>query len=307
MSNPILVTGAAGGSQGSTGKTVVRLLSERGLPVRALVHRLDERANYLRGLGAEVVQGDLLVPASVRKAMQGVKRAYFTYPVTEGLLEATAIFAAAAREAGTELVVNMSQFQSTPDAPSFRNLQHRLADQVFDWAQVGAVHLNAPPFYENVRALIAQSVAEQDTIYLPWGGGEATFPLIGADDVARVAAALLTGPVPGRQNRYDLIGEVTTVSEIVNSVSTALKRPVRYVEITDEQWLQAGEGRLDPHALDHLSHLWSYFRTSGIRKGEHGFRVSETISALTGAAPQTLEQFIEVNADAFGGVGPRER
>jgi uncharacterized protein YbjT (DUF2867 family) len=157
----------------------------QGTPVRALVHKLDERSDRLRGLGAEVVEGDLLDPNSIHAALQGVNRAYFTYPVAEGLLEATTIFAVAARDAGTELVVNMSQLQNTSDVASFRNLQHRLADRVFDWAQVGAVHLQAPPFYENVRALIATSVAEQDAIFLPWGNGDAAFPLVAAQDVAR--------------------------------------------------------------------------------------------------------------------------
>jgi uncharacterized protein YbjT (DUF2867 family) len=43
MSNntPILVTGVAG-SVGSVGRSVVKLLRERDLPVRALVHRPDE-------------------------------------------------------------------------------------------------------------------------------------------------------------------------------------------------------------------------------------------------------------------------
>jgi NAD(P)H dehydrogenase (quinone) len=43
--------------------------------------------------------------------MWNVKRAYFTYPVADGLLEAATIFAAAARDAALELVVNNSQFQ----------------------------------------------------------------------------------------------------------------------------------------------------------------------------------------------------
>src|SRR5262245_47792077 len=127
MSHPILVAGAAGGPQGSTGRQVANLLLDRGVEVRALVHKLDARSDGLRERGAEVVEGDLLNPASVRSALKGVRRAYFTYPVADGLLEATAIFAAAARDAGTELVVNNSQFQGTPVAPSFRNLQHRLA------------------------------------------------------------------------------------------------------------------------------------------------------------------------------------
>ena len=109
MSEPILVTGASGGSQGSTGRRIVSLLLEKDIPVRAFVHKLDARSDALRELGAEVVRGDLLDRDSVRASLKGIKRAYFTYPVTDGLLEATTIFAMAAREAETELVVNWSE------------------------------------------------------------------------------------------------------------------------------------------------------------------------------------------------------
>jgi uncharacterized protein YbjT (DUF2867 family) len=50
----ILVTGAAG-QLGAVGRTVTRLLLERGLPVRAMVRREDDRAVALRAAGAEVV------------------------------------------------------------------------------------------------------------------------------------------------------------------------------------------------------------------------------------------------------------
>jgi len=44
----ILVTGAAG-QLGAVGRTVTSLLLERGLPVRAMVHREDDRAGALYG------------------------------------------------------------------------------------------------------------------------------------------------------------------------------------------------------------------------------------------------------------------
>ena len=154
MSQPVLVTGAAGGAQGSTGRQIAALLLDKGIQVRAFVHKLDARSDALRELGAEVVQGDLLDRDSVRASLSQVKRAYFTYSVSDGLLEATSIFARAAREAETELVVNNSQLQGARKAPSFRNMQHGLADCIFDWAEVGAVHLHASPYYENVRALV---------------------------------------------------------------------------------------------------------------------------------------------------------
>jgi uncharacterized protein YbjT (DUF2867 family) len=304
MAHAILVTGAAGGTQGSTGHLVANLLLEQGISVRALVHKLDSRSDELRTQGAVVVEGDLLNPASVQAVMRDVKRAYFTYPVADGLLEAVTIFAAAARDAGVELVVNNSQFQGRPGepafrdlqhAPSFRNLQHRLADRIFDWAQVGAVHLQAPPYYENVRALVSRSVAEQSTALLPWGEDKTVIPLVGAEDVARVAATLLANPSAPSQGAYALLTETLTVREMIDALGRAVGRPIRYVPITDEQWANTVKERVNPHALDHLSHLWQYFR-----KSEEHFHPTDTIRTVTGRDPQRLEEFFSANAKAIG-------
>jgi uncharacterized protein YbjT (DUF2867 family) len=303
MSSPILVTGAAGGAQGSTGRLITSLLLEQGIPVRALVHKLDSRSDELRQQGAEVVEGDLLNSASVQAALLNVKRAYFTYPVSEGLLEAATIFAAAARDAALELVVNNSQFQGRPGDPafrdlkraaSFRNLQHRLADRIVDWAQVGAVHLQAPPYYENVRALVSRSVAEQSTVFLPWGKDITVIPLVGAQDVSRVAAALLANPGVPSQSAFALVGETPTVGKMTEALGRAIGRPIRYVAIPDEQWSNAAKERLGPHALDHLSHLWRTFR-----KGEERYQTTDAIRIVTGRNPQTLEEFFRENTGFF--------
>jgi uncharacterized protein YbjT (DUF2867 family) len=227
--------------------------------------------------------------------------------VTDGLMEAVTIFAATARAVGLELVVNNSQFQGGSDdpafrdlryAPSFRNLQHRLADRVFDWAQVGAVHIQAPPYYENVRALVGRSVAEQDTAFLPWGDGDAVIPLAGAEDVARVAATLLAGSNVPSEKVYPVVSATPTVREIVETLGKAIGRPIRYVPITDEQWAEAVKERINPHALDHLTHLWQYFR-----KGETRARPTDAVRAVTGRNPQTLEEFFRVMAESIDSRG----
>jgi uncharacterized protein YbjT (DUF2867 family) len=307
MSQPILVTGAAGGQQGSTGRLVTGLLLKQGISIRAFVHKLDARSDELRQQGAEIVEGDLLSPASVAAAMKDVKRAYFTYPVTDGLLEAVTLFAATARDVGLELVVNNSQFQDTSNdltfrdlryAASFRNLQHRLADRIFDWAEVGAVHIQAPPYYENVRALVSRSVAEQDAAFLPWGDGDAVIPLAGAEDVARVAATLLSGSDFPSEKVYPVVSETPTVREIVETLGRAIGRPIRYVPITDEQWAEAVKPRINPHALDHLTHLWRYFRNGKTRA-----RPTDTVLAITGRNPETLDEFFRASAASFGARG----
>ena len=303
MSDPVLVTGAAGGQQGATGRLITTLLLKQQIPVRAFVHNVDARADELRDEGAEIFVGDLLNPCSVHEAMKGVRRAYFTYPVVDGLMEAATIFAAMARGEGLELVVNNSQFQDTPGDPFFRdlvvaptrrNLQHRLVDRIFDWAQVGAVHIQAPPYYENVRALISQTVSEKGTVFLPWGNGDAGFPLAGAEDVARVAAALLASTSLPPQREYPLVTEVRTVHQIVEILSRVLGRPLQYVPITDDQWASAMKDRINGHALDHLSHLWRYFRTR-----EHQSQPTNVVREVTGRDPQTLEGFFKRNIRFF--------
>jgi len=68
----ILVTGAAG-QLGAVGRSVAGLLLERGLSVRAMVRREDERAAALRAAGAEVVVGDLLEPGDVYRVVSGCR------------------------------------------------------------------------------------------------------------------------------------------------------------------------------------------------------------------------------------------
>jgi uncharacterized protein YbjT (DUF2867 family) len=66
--NPIMVTGAAS-RVGGVGGAVVEALRRRGLAVRALVRRDDERADALRVTGAEVGGGDLTRAADLLRAL----------------------------------------------------------------------------------------------------------------------------------------------------------------------------------------------------------------------------------------------
>src|SRR5260370_23898487 len=120
---------------GSTGDTVgyaIEQLLHKGHQVRALVHRIDDRSQRLQDEGVEVVAGDYLDLDAMRAAVQGVRRAYFVYPIRPGIIQATAYFAQAAKEAGVEAVVNMSQISSREDARSHAARDHWVAERVFD-------------------------------------------------------------------------------------------------------------------------------------------------------------------------------
>jgi len=205
----ILVTGAAG-QLGAVGRTVTGLLLDRGLPVRAMVRREDERAAALRAAGAEVVVGNLLEPADVYRVVSGCQRVYFGMSVSTGYLEATVTMAAVAREVGVNALVNMSQMtvsqmsiQHTTPSPQQR--QHWLSEQTLAWSSLPVVTVRPTVFLEGFfLPLTGPSVRDRGRIELPFGQGK-TNP-VAAADVARVVAAALADPGPHLGRIYELTG-----------------------------------------------------------------------------------------------------
>lgn len=292
MSKPlILVTGATG----KTGLHVVPQLLEQGFPVRAIVHSLDERSQRLEELGAEIFLGDLLDLISVRSAMQNVKRVYFCFPTqSERLVEATSIIAAAAREAGVEALVNMSQLPVRDDARSPLTRQHWLSERILDWADIGAVHIRPTYFAENLLLFGAQTIAADGKLYLPYGS-ERHAP-VSASDIARVIIGILSDPALHVGERYILTGpQNMTIAEVADVLSEGLGRSVEYVDLPVDDWGQILSGvpgmsdslitHLKAVALDHQDGVFSV--------------VTDVVERIGGQPPQSLEAFIRQHRKLF--------
>jgi uncharacterized protein YbjT (DUF2867 family) len=300
MAEPVLVTSAAGGRQGKTGRHVSEMLLARGIPVRAFVHKIDERSEALRALGAEIVEGDFLDARSVLRAVQGTSSVYFAYPVQDGLLDATAAMALAAREAGITRLVNLVMLRSSIDAPTPRMRQNYLSEQVFEWAEIGVVHVRATVFYENLGALVRQSLPAQGEVRLPWGKEQTMLPLVAAEDVARVAVGLLTSPSLTAGTAYPLVGTVISLKEIIATFGRVLGKNVRYEEITDEEWRSHALSRgYNQHAIEHLSALWKALRAAGLDPERARFAVTDAIEKIGGARPKTFEEFVREGQSAL--------
>lgn len=289
-----LVVGA-GGSHGATGNHVARRLLERGLPVRAFVRRADERANELRGLGAEIAVGDIRDYEAVRAALDGVVRAYFTYPIADGLLVATATFAAAGKQAGLQSVVNMSQITARPDHASPAARQHWFAERVLDWSGLGVTHLRPPFFLENLLSVAAPTIRTEGKIYLPYGPGRHA-PVAGAD-LARVAVGILVDPAAHHGKTYVPTGPASlSMMDQAGVFSRVLGRPVEYVDIPVTRWRQilSHVDVMTPWLIEHLSRV-----AESHQHGEFD-AVTDVVETIGEAQPQSLEEFVRNNQIVFG-------
>ena len=292
--NRFLVTGATG----DTGGYTVEQLLERGHAVRALAHREDDRSKRLEKMGAEVLIGDLLNFNDVRTALGGIRGAYFVYPLSPTLVQATAIFAQAAKEAEVAIVANMSQWNSRPSAKSPATINHWLSEQVFDWSAVPVAHLRAT-FFSEWLLWVARAM-RQGVMMMPWDAN-ARFSPVATEDLAHVIVAILENPVTHSGKTYPLCGPAEhSFAEVAEIASRVLGTHITYqqasVDTFAESIGQTGNALFKEHC-----------RAVAVELQEGVFAGTNALAAqISGRPPMTIEQFVAKNRAAFVQVNHRK-
>ncbi|WP_422928085.1 NmrA family NAD(P)-binding protein [Singulisphaera sp. PoT] len=293
LTGKVLVTGATG----DTGRATIDELLARGHQVRALAHREDERSKRLQERGVEVVYGDLLDFGQVRAALSGVQRAYFVYPIRPGILQATAYFAQAAKEAGVDGIVNMSQISAREDAKSHAATDHWLSERVFDWSGVPTAHIR--PTYFAEWLLYLAPMIKAGVLHVPFGTGK--HAPIAAEDQGRVIAGLLEDPEAHKGKAYPLYGPVEyTYEQTAQVLSRVLGKPVAYRQVPFDDFQKAFQAGGKASNRPGNDFLFQHLREVAIDHQNGIFAgTNDLVEKLGGRPPLGLEEFIEKHRSAF--------
>jgi uncharacterized protein YbjT (DUF2867 family) len=220
---------AVAGATGYVGDILTRELLERGKPVRALA-RTPEKAEHLAGAGAEVVRADMLTPASLPPALDGVTIAYYlVHSMGRGASDSdfetrdkqsAANFAAAARDAGVELIVYLGGL-GDPGSKHLRS-RHETAETLME--------SGVPVTYFRAAAVIgAGSESFRTVLYLvkrlplmitPRWVDTKTQPIAIGDVVRYLADAPEIKTARGRE--IEIGGEVTTYGGMMDALAKAI-------------------------------------------------------------------------------------
>jgi uncharacterized protein YbjT (DUF2867 family) len=296
--NLVLIPGGGG-----VGRAVFVKLRAQNVLVRFMVRREDERAAELKGLGAEVVIGDLTRPETVAAALQDVGRMFFAMAVSPDHLLAATVVASVAKEYGKlEALVDLSQMTvsqmtATSTEESHQQRLHWLAEQVLNWSGLPVVHVRPTVFLDTplFTTMTARSIRENGTIALPFGSGR-TSP-VALDDVARVVANVLRDPAPHIGQIYELTGPRSVdMTELAAAFARALDRPVTYVDVPLDRW-QAGLSRLGlpPHTEQHVATM------AKLHRDNRYDRTADGVERVTGIPPQSIEAFVAARRDFYLG------
>lgn len=280
----ILITGASG----KTGGAAAFELLKQGFPVRALVHREDERSKRLSDAGAETIVGNLLDLSDVSNAMKGVQRAYFVCPWTQNQLDVAMNFAVAAADNRLEHIVSMSQWLSHPAHPSMATRRTYLTDRMFAMLPDSTLTVINPGFFADNYMALLEPISQLGLLPMPLGRGR-NAPVSNEDIGASIAGALCY-PEKHAGRTYRPCGPVVLdPDQIAEIFGKVLKRNVKYQDISERMFLKATKSMGFPLGL--LSQLRLYF--AEYRKGafESG-APNDAVVHLTGQEPEKFETIV---------------
>lgn len=209
---PVLIIGGAG----KTGARVNTLLKQRGIATRPVSRSTSISFDWTR-------------PESWSAALDGVSKAYVTFQPdlsVDGADTAIAELSELARRKGLERVVLLSG----RGEPGAQRAEAALQASGVPWTIVRASWFN-----QNFSEGYLLDGVRAGEIALP--AGAVPEPFIDADDIADVVVAALTD-----ERHVNKLYEVTgpralTFEEAIKEISVSIGRPVRYTQITPEDFV----------------------------------------------------------------------
>lgn len=283
----ILVTGATG----TVGSELVAQLRDSKLEVRALVH--DPKKTSRLGDKVEIAVGDLDQPETLRPAMESVHAVYAIAFFTEQIRN----LVDAAKHSGVKLIVRQSTIEAGATPPIGPGKWHREQEEIIERSGLAWVHLRPTLMMTNIIQWWSATIRAQGRVYFPGGPGR-TAP-VDPYDVAAVASSVLTAPHAHEGKAYDVTGpEPFTVAEMVQVLSKAVGKPIRYVRVpalAAGWWMRRqGLSRELVAALMETQRAW--------QRNRYAY-VADTVERLTGRPGRTFEAWCRAHAAAFAG-GP---
>jgi uncharacterized protein YbjT (DUF2867 family) len=282
----ILVTGASG----TNGIELIKQLSETGAAVRGMIRKPHNRANGALP-GVEFVTADFDDTATIRRALEGVERAFLVTNSTERAEAQQLGFVEVARASGLRHIVYLSQLHAAADSPVRYLRYHAAVENAIASSGMAFTNLR-PNLYMQGLLGFRSSIISEGRFFAP--ASDARVSIVDVRDIAAVAAAALTES--GHEGKiYDITGlEALTHAEMASQLSDALGRDIAFVDVLETSMRDALLGLGMPAwQADGLIEDYAHYR-----RGEAS-AISSAAQDVTGHRPRSFADFARDYKQAF--------
>lgn len=258
------------GATGKTGRRIVPRLRLRGTPVRPASR-------------SSPTPFDWSDPASWDTALQGIAAVYIVAPGAPGPVHD---FVALAESAGVQRLVLLSGRGADTWGDSTFGLDMRDAEDAVRGSALEWTILRPNNFDQNFDEELWLAPLVAGELTLP--AGEVPEPLIDIEDVADVAAAVLTEPGSHAGQVYELSGpRAITFGEAVELIARASGVPITYKQISPAEYTATlvEEGVSEDDA-NHVAEMFVLMERGLIATTTDG------VASVLGRAPRTFEDYV---------------
>lgn len=282
MSKKILITGGTG-TVGSL--TIQSILAKNAdVKLRAFV-RNPEKAENLKNLGIELVQGDFENQAALNKAAEGMDSVFSLTVASPTAVEEGKAITLAAKNAGVKHIVRNSAIGAAPDAPTENGKMHFATDE--DIKASGLTYtIFRPHFFMQNLFFAAPTIKEQGAMY--WGMGEGKMGIVDVRDMADSYAEVLVNG--GHENKiYTPTGpESIDFHTMAKLISDGIGKEVKYIAVTPEQVKESllGMGTDEFTATLFMQYSIAY-------AANWGNFVTEDVKIVSGHQARNFKQFVD--------------
>ena len=279
------------GSTGTIGAELIRLLSEAGAPVRAVLRDFS-RARSVPHVAW--VQADLEDERTLEPVIAGSRVLFLLTSNKFGFGETQISVIRAAERLDVEHVVKLSALGASPRTKAPLAREHYEAEQALEASSMSWTILRPHVFMQNWLGEVAETVRSEQTIYAAIGDGR--IPFVDTRDIAAVAAEALLHPEAHAGRRYVLTGgEAVGYQALADSLSDVLETPVTYRSLSEDKMRSRLEQQgMNAKMIDSTLALASYQRAGGPTE-----RVSDDVRSVLGREPRTIHDFVQDHRKDF--------
>jgi len=288
MKIKILVTA----TNGHTGFPAAKELLNLRFEVRAMVrNHHNPKAQVLKKLGAELFIGDMNDYRDMKKALIGVKRAYFCPPFGRNtLFQTNAFFIAAEESPELEHVVYMSQWLLNQNHPSINTKMQWLGDQIVKRHKRVKYTFVNPGMFAFTYFFTVEFIAQLGIMPTAIQGEGLNAPP-SEDDQGRVVAHILKSPEKHHQKTYRPTGpKVISQQEVAEVFGKVLNKRIRLMPISEKMLLKSLKAGNYP--IYEYSNIRYYLNDVS----ENVFAINGTtnvVKELTGNEPEDFETIVQ--------------